>query len=68
MKARFCPGYHVARTCGGRCGACKHVIVRDLPPGLCPPRCRGRLPVMGWGVVEAFKVMVDQERTRSHAG
>jgi hypothetical protein len=31
-KTRFCPGYHVARTCDGRCAACKHVILRDLPP------------------------------------
>jgi hypothetical protein len=67
MKARFCPGYRVARTCGGRCATCKHVIVRDLPPGLCPPRCRGRLPVTGWGVVEELTVTVDDERTGSHA-
>jgi len=32
MKARFCPGYHVARTCDGRCATCKHVILLELPP------------------------------------
>ena len=31
-KMRFCPGYHVARTCGARYATCKHVIIRDLPP------------------------------------
>jgi hypothetical protein len=58
MKAaRFCPGYDVARTCDGRCGTCKHVIVWDLPPGSCPPRRRGqRLPVLGRIVVEELKI------------
>ena len=57
-KMRFCPGYHVARTCDGRCATCKHVVVRDLPPGLHSPRRRGqRLPVLGWGVLEEFKVI-----------
>ena len=73
-KMRFCPGYHVARTCGARYATCKHVIVRDLPPpeeramiqALCecldcpyPQRRRRgqRLPVLGWGVLEEFKVI-----------
>ena len=75
-KMRFCPGYHVARTCDGRCATCKHVIVRDLPPrghlvmiqAFCawldlpfsyPQRRRRgqRLPVLGWGVLEEFKVI-----------
>jgi len=71
MKVRFCPGYHVARTldgypgivewiisgCRHSCAACKHVIIRDLPPGSCPPRRRGqRLPVEGQIVVEELKV------------
>ena len=57
MKARFCPGYHVARTCDARCATCKHVIVRDLPDGSCPPRRRGqRLPVEGRMVVEELKI------------
>jgi hypothetical protein len=72
-KMRFCPGYDVARTCDGRCATCKHVIVRDLPPpghlvmiqALCDcldfpypsPGRHGRLPVLGWGVLEEFKVI-----------
>jgi hypothetical protein len=32
MKARFCPGYDVARTCDGRCATCKHVILFATAP------------------------------------
>jgi len=37
MKTRFCPGYHVARTCDRRCVTCKHVIVQDLSLPEHPP-------------------------------
>ncbi|MCG3128275.1 MAG: hypothetical protein CHACPFDD_03153 [Phycisphaerae bacterium] len=30
MKMRFCPGYHIARTCDGNCDVCPHTIVRDI--------------------------------------
>jgi len=57
MKTRFCPGYHVGRTCDRRCTTCKHVIVRDLPPGSYPRSRRGELlPVIGRIVME-FKII-----------
>ena len=27
---RYCPGYHIARTCDRNCPACTHVIVKHL--------------------------------------
>lgn len=69
MKARFCPGYSVARSCDGRCASCRHVIVEDLPPESCPPGLRGRpLPVQGRVDVEALTITVDNERKGGHAG
>jgi hypothetical protein len=68
LKARFCPGYSVARSCDRRCALCKHVIVEDLPRWLVPPTLPGQcLPVRGRGTLEDVRVIVEEERTTRHA-